>query len=224
MAYYYNQQQDYYPSDRDAIQAQVFEKLFIGLIGAVLITVFTIIIGLPIYVLLIAVVAELVAIIGYFFARNEATIEKLYYTFVLSSAVLLGFTLQMVVAVVSNGFNIIIYTTGVTALIVGYTYDKAANTQVDLVQMSRKIRPFAFAFIGLILIGFFISSGYGIFELIISVFGAGLFSWYLYFDFNRALQEGYSSPARMAWDLYWDILLIFKYILRILLMLLGSRD
>ncbi len=222
MSYYYAQQPRYQQFNRDSIQTLVLEKLYLGLLTATAISIGVVLMNTnPIFAIL-AFVGEIIAIIGYFFAKKEGTIEKLYYLFVASSAVLLGFSFQFIIAGFTNGLHIIIYTFGLTALIVGYSYNKAANTHVDLVAMNNKLRPFSLIFIALIIIGLFVSFG-GLFYLIFSFFGAILFSYYLYYDMNRLMQRGFRSPSKMAWNLYWDILLIFKYILRILLMLFGDR-
>lgn len=194
----------------------VLEKLYLGLIIAAVVATFIVYTNTSPIFAVVAIVAELIAIIGYFFARKESTIEKLYYTFVVSSAVLLGYFLESILSVVPNGPQIIAYAFGSTGLIVGIAYYKASTQVVDLHSLGRKILPFSMAFMAIIIVSIFVSFG-ELGYLLISIFGAALFSFYLYYDLNRLMQGHVRSPARMAWNLYWDILLIFKFMLRIFL-------
>ena len=200
----------------------VLEKLFLGLVLASAFASLVVFTKTPIVFAGLAFVAEIIAIIGYFFARKESTIERLYYVFVVSSAVLLGYFLEAILTVVPNGAEIIAYAFGTTSLIVGVAYYKASTKVVDLSSLARKLMPFSMIFILLVIVSIFVSFGQ-LGYLLMSIFGAFLFSFYLYFDLNRLMQGQVSSPARMAWSLYWDILLIFKFILRILLSLTRNN-
>ncbi|MCY3412155.1 MAG: Bax inhibitor-1 family protein [Candidatus Heimdallarchaeota archaeon] len=221
MSYYYYQPQ-YQEQLNKSIQNQVIEKLTFGLIAAAAISAFVVITDLSYVFALLAIVLEVIAIIGYYFARNEATIETLYYIFVGSSATLLGFTLESILAVVPNGMLVITYAFGATALIVGFTNYKAQTTRPDLNRLGSNLFKFGLLFILIMIIGIFINFG-GFTYFLLSIFGAILFSFYLYYDLNRLMRGHLSSPARMAWSLYWDILLIFKFILRILLSMVSDR-
>lgn len=204
-------------------QKAVLDKVTAGILYATIISAIMTLLPISIQFIMaiIAFVVEIVAIIGYFFARKESTIEKLYYAFVASSAVLLGFTFTFVLAM-SNGMFIIASTFGITVLIVGFIYQRVLSTLPDVMQHANKLFAFGIGFIFLSIGMMFF--GYGsLGELIVSVLGAILFSFYLWFDFGRLMRGQFTSPARMAWSIYWDILLIFKYILRILVALNRDR-
>ncbi|MCH8907008.1 MAG: Bax inhibitor-1 family protein [Candidatus Heimdallarchaeota archaeon] len=162
-------------------------------------------------IIVFAFIGEVIAIIGYFFAKNEITIERLYYLFVGSSSALLGFTIQSYLAI-EGGSTIVLGAVGITTLIVAYTYNRARTKNPDLNQLSSRLFPLSIVFIVLLIGSWFIQVG-SIFMIFFSLFGAILFSLYLYFDFARVMQGAIRSPARSAWRLYWDILLIFRYLL-----------
>ncbi len=203
---------------------EVMDKVSAGIIYATIISfIITLLpIGLQLIFALIALVVEIIAIIGYFFAKKESTIEKLYYTFVISSAVLLGFTFTLVLYGDSQGMFVIASAFGITTLIVAYIYRKVNIERPDVMKHANKLFAFGIAFI-LLSIGM-IFIGYGtIGNFIVSLLGAILFSFYLWFDLGRLMRGQFTSPARMAWNIYWDILLIFKYILRMISMLSRNR-
>jgi len=208
--------QNYSTQYSDSRKHEVIEKLTYGFAIAVLMATIVIYGGMNPLFGLLAFVGEIVAIIGYFFARQEGTIEKLYYLFVVSSSVLLGFTLQTVLAVVPNAMAIITESLGITALLVGGIYYYTDTERPEPGRMVRYLLPLSLGFIVVAIIGIFVSFGsFGM--LLFSIFGALLFSFYLIYDLSRLLKGQYMSPSRMAWNIYWDILLIFKMILQILL-------
>lgn len=222
---YYQYTPNYRYTD-DSLKAYVLQKVMNGLLLAGFITAaivyLTPVIGpliLPIYFLAFGV--EIVAIIGYYFVRSEARIETLYYAFVSASAVILGITISTILAVVPNGMNIVFQAFGITALIVGGIYYQTSVRQPDVSNMPRYLFPALIILFVLIIINIFIAGA--ISSLFIGIFGAILFSAYLYYDLGRLMRGQVSSPARMAWQIYWDILLIFKFILQILLATQRSR-
>ncbi len=213
-----------YGYDSNYMKARVMELLSQGLIFAVIISALMIFLPLGLQILLAipAGIAEIIAIIGYFFAKNEGTIEKLYYTFVVSSAVLLGFSLTFYLSSSSGAF-IVGGALGATALIVGGIFTYVERNQPDVAKYGRRLFFFGIVFIILsfaMLIFFPSYIGF----LLMSFFGAILFSFYLLFDYGRLMRGQYSSPARMAWNLYWDILLIFKYILEFIYLMSNSNN
>ncbi len=203
-------------------QALVLDKVSTGLImAAVISTVMTFVpLALLLLVGVVAFVAEIIASIGYFFARKETTLEKLYYTFVTSSAVLLGISFVFMLAD-PNGLIIIGSAAGVTALIVTYLYRRVAQTQPDVMRHANRMFTIGLIFIALNIFMIFAFNLF--FYFIMSIFGALLFSWYLWFDFGRLMRGEFTSPTRMAWSIYWDILLLFRYILNILYILGRDR-
>ena len=170
--------------------------------------------------LIFGIVGYIVSIIGYFFARKESTINTLYFVFVAASSAFLGFTFQTLLTVLENGAQIILGAFGGTALIVGYLWYKVDSEHPDPNYVGRNLTKYSLIFLAMLLLGWFVFTS-ALFYLIISVFGAALFSLYFYYDLARLKAGQFSSPARMAWSMYWDILLIFRYLLNILVMLFG---
>ncbi len=194
----------------------VLQKLTYGLALAVLISALVIYTGLnPVFGLL-AFVGEIISIIGYIFAKDEGTIEKLYYTFVVSTSVLLGYTLESVLAVVPGAMVIIAETVGITGLIVGGIYYYAETERPQTSRMMGYLMPLSIIFIVLAIVNIFVSFG-TLGQLVFAMFGAVLFSLYLMFDLSRLMRREYVSPARMAWSIYWDILLIFRMMLEVVI-------
>ncbi|MHA2254120.1 MAG: Bax inhibitor-1 family protein [Candidatus Kariarchaeaceae archaeon] len=217
---YYQQQQYYYPTyDLATMKQLVLEKLTYGLIIAAALAWAVVELDAPIALIGLAFIVEIIAIIGYFFAKAENTIETLYYLFVGSSAVLLGFTLDSILASSAEGANIIGIAFGITALVVGGIYYYTSTRLPDTTVLQKYMLPLFLVFI-LVMILAMIGS---ISMFFFSIFGAAIFSFYLYYDFARLMRGQLTSPARMAWSLYWDILLIFRYILMIVYHIMNDR-
>ncbi len=219
---YYQRQYYYAPEHIENIQHLVLEKLSYGLLFGAITSWAVAYFNAPIYLAFIAFIIEIIAIIGFFFAKNENTIETLYYLFVGSSSVLLGFTFEFILSTATNGSDIIAIAIGITSLIVGGAYYYTSTRRPDVSNMARWLFPLGLIFILIFVITIFIQIGsLGMFLL--SIFGAILFSLYLYYDFARLMRGQLTSPARMAWSLYWDILLVFRFILNIVYYLMGHR-
>ncbi|MHA2092698.1 MAG: Bax inhibitor-1 family protein [Candidatus Kariarchaeaceae archaeon] len=220
MSYYQQQQQYYYPTyDLATMKQLVLEKLTYGLIIAAALAWAVVQLDAPIALIGLAFIVEIIAIIGYFFAKAENTIETLYYMFVGSSAVLLGFTLDSILASSAEGANIIGIAFGITALVVGGIYYYTSTRLPDTTVLQKYMLPLFLVFI-LVMILAMIGS---VSMFFFSIFGAAIFSFYLYYDFARLMRGQLTSPARMAWSLYWDILLIFRYILMIVYHIMNDR-
>ncbi|MHA2172711.1 MAG: Bax inhibitor-1 family protein [Candidatus Kariarchaeaceae archaeon] len=220
MSYYQQQQQYHYPTyDIATMKQLVLEKLTYGLIIAAALAWAVVELDAPIALIGLAFIVEIIAIIGYFFAKAENTIETLYYLFVGSSAVLLGFTLDSILASSAEGANIIGISFGITAMVVGGIYYYTSTRLPDTTVLQKYMLPLFLVFI-LVMILAMIGS---ISMFFFSIFGAAIFSFYLYYDFARLMRGQLTSPARMAWSLYWDILLIFRYILMIVYHLMSDR-
>lgn len=58
-------------------------------------------------------------------------------------------------------------------------------------------------------------------DIILSSFGAFLFTGYLYYSFGKLMRGDYGSPALLAWDIYWSVLLLFSRILKLNKILAG---
>ncbi|MHA2090321.1 MAG: Bax inhibitor-1 family protein [Candidatus Kariarchaeaceae archaeon] len=220
MSYYQQQQQYHYPTyDIATMKQLVLEKLTYGLIIAAALAWAVVELDAPIALIGLAFIVEIIAIIGYFFAKAENTIETLYYLFVGSSAVLLGFSLESILASSAEGANIIGISFGITAMVVGGIYYYTSTRLPDTTVLQKYMLPLFLVFI-LVMILAMIGS---ISMFFFSIFGAAIFSFYLYYDFARLMRGQLTSPARMAWSLYWDILLIFRYILMIVYHLMSDR-
>ena len=214
-ATYYQPQHGYYQ------KTDVLQELNNGLALAALLITLVIFLNVSPFLALIAVVAELISFFIYWFGKKESTIVTGYYLFVSSTAILLGYTLQFYLAFYENGLLLIGYSAALTGLVVGGVYYRTASKQPDVSSLPRKLMPFSIAFLFIIILGLFVSYGQ-LGTFIVSVFGALLFSYYLYYDLGRVMRRQYRSPARAAWQIYWDILLIFQYILDIVTSLSGD--
>lgn len=212
---YYQPQPSYHQ------KTDVLQELNNGLVLAALLIALVIFLNASPLLALLAVVAEVISLFIFWFGRKETTISTGYYLFVSSTAILLGYTLQFYLAFYENGLLLIGYSVSLTGLIVGAVYYYTASKQPDVSQVPRKLMPFSLAFMFLLILGLFVSYGQ-LGSFLISVFGALLFSFYLYYDLGRVMRRNYRSPARAAWQIYWDILLIFRLILDIVFVV--SRD
>ncbi len=192
----------------------------IALITAILIPEYP---GLFAIIFLIALAVEIITIIGYFFARNENTIRLLFYGFVVSSAILLGGTLSEFLAFGFIGQLLIAGAMGLTAAIVGGIYIYVVRNNPDVSYLYKFLIIGGILLIVVLIASFFVSFR-AIVWLIISFLAAVLFSLYLLFDMSRLMNQQFTSPSRMAWNLYWDILLIFRWILYLLYYLLASSS
>jgi len=204
-----------YLTDEDVIRQKTLNLIFNGLLFTAVICFMIILFPInPIYYGL-AVAVEFIVIIMRFFVRSEENLEKLYYVFVVATSVTLGFLFSVVLSI-EGGFEILTSTLSTTGLIVGGIYYFTYVNKPD-VQYMRK-----YLFLGLLLI--LILSIYtafvavsDIFILFLSIAGACLFAFYLFYDLGRLMKGNFGSPAILAWNIYWDIVLLLKYIVRIFL-------
>lgn len=171
---------------------------------------------------LLAFVAEIIAILGYFFAKNEGTLQFMLLLFVGGTATLLSYTIGMVLAVYDDGAMIIGTTTCITAAVVGAAYNYSHVKKADVTGLSKWMSTLGTIFIVMLLLSFFVQFSDMIY-LLFSILGAVLFSMYLFWDMSRLERQQFSSPAKMAFRLYWDIYLIFAYVLRIGILLSRRR-
>ena len=220
MSYYGYPQQQYIGVDEN-VRRLVLAKLTDGLIFACVTILVSILFGLSPIFYFLAIIGYIVSIIGYFFAKSENTINNLYFIFVGSSSVFLGLTLSIVLTI-PGGATIIAGAFAGTTAVVGFIWNKVNTEHPDPAYVGRNIRQYSIIFIVMLIAGWIIYLG-AIFYFILSIFGAALFSLYFYYDLARVTRGQVDSIARAAWSLYWDILLIFRYILQILLYLSASR-
>ncbi len=199
----------------------VIEKIIYGLLLASIISSIVIFMNTNPLFGLLAFIGEIIAIFIYIFSKNESTVEKGYYLFVISSSILLGYTLQYYIALTSNGMLLVASTFGITTIITASIFYYTSTYKPDVSSLPAKIMPFSLLFVGIFIVSIFVSFG-SIVNLIISIFGAILFSLYLYYDFGRIMKNQIYSPNRAAWSVYWDILLVFKFILNIIFSLFSD--
>lgn len=204
---YYGRQPTGYPQQRgvdDYTKSLVLHKLTDGLILAVIMSAIVVIDvrvegGFAGLLLILGVIGYIISIIGYFFARKEETINTLYFIFTASSGVMLGATFSVLLTALENGAEIILGAFGGTTLIVGYLWYKVDSEHPDPNVVGRNLTKYSLMFIALLIISWvFVVSAFV--YLLISILGAALFSWYLYYDLSRLQSGQYGSPARMAWS------------------------
>jgi len=93
---------------------------------------------------------------------------------------------------------IVIGAVGATTVVVLAAYLYSGHTYKKIGQISRIATILVILFLIFGLLGFFIFSINPLFYLIISAFGAVIFSIYMFIDFARLENRAFSSPAFMA--------------------------
>jgi modulator of FtsH protease len=219
MTYYYQPRDNYNTYPADEMRKIVMEKVMFGIGTAAGISLLVMIL-LPLYPMLfllyfVAFGAQILSILVYFFSKNEQRLETFYKVFVVSTAITLGAMLQHI-AEVPQGYAIIAYAFGITALIFGSMYYYTYNHRPDVSNLGKILFPVGLIFIGMIIYSLIFNPAL-IGGLAFAIFGAILFSLYLFYDLGRLMNGQYEMPVRMAWRIYWDVLLIFKFMLRIFL-------
>lgn len=143
----------------------------------------------------------------------------LAFTFVLGVA--LGPLLQ-VALVVGNGPALIAYAAGTTALIFFALASYVTITGKDFSGLGK------FLFIGLIIgfVGLIANIFFQMpaFSLAVSGFMVLLMSMYILYDVSRIVHNGETNYILAAVSLYLNIYILFTHLLRIMIILTGSRD
>jgi len=201
-------------SNEEKLRSEVLQKVLYGLIAAAFISVAITYIPIPVIFYFLAIGLEFVIVIAGWFASNESTLEKLYYAFVATTAVVLGFTLTVFLSF-PGGMQMVATAFSSTGLIVGGMYYYTSVYKPDTSGMRKILLPALLILFVVSIVSFFVAFSNTMY-LLFSIGGAILFSLYLYYDLGRLMNDQYRSPARMAWMIYWDILLIFKFILQAL--------
>ncbi len=216
--------QDYYYSVED-VKNQALYLTSVSLVLASLIVAFFVIFDIPTIIYFLAMIVEVGVIITMwlFMPKTESGRTKLLYTFVVASAIVLSWTVEYVLVIFENGAALIFGAFGITAGITLVAYYSAIQNRSDLSAMRGNLVKGLIVLIVLSIISIFIYLG-SLFYLILSIFGAVLFSFWLFYDLSMIERKQIASPALAALGVYWDLLLIFKYVLNILIILFGRRD
>jgi FtsH-binding integral membrane protein len=114
---------------------------------------------------------------------------------------------------------------GSTTVVVFAAYLYSDRTYRKISQLSKIVTILVILFLIFGLLGLFMFSNDPLFYLIISIFGALIFSIYMFIDFARLENRAFSSPALMALWLFYDIIYLLKELLMVFIYLFGfERD
>jgi len=153
------------------------------------------------------------------FSENTATI--LLYAFAVCSSITLSLLVYIGLAIDPA---IVAGAVGSTTVIVFAAYLYSGHTYRKINQISKFATILVIIFLVVVLLGFFLVSSNPVFYLFISVFGAIIFSIYMFIDFARLENRAFSSPALMALWLFYDIIYLLKQLLMIFIYFFGDRD
>ncbi len=153
---------------------------------------------------------------------SESTATILLYSFAICSSITLSLLVYIALAL---DIAIVVGAVGSTSVVVLAAYLFSGHTYKRINQISKLAIILVIFFLILTLIGFFIFSANPLFYFIISLFGAAIFSIYMFIDFARLENRAFSSPALMALWLFYDIIYLLKQFLMIFIYMFGgSRD
>jgi FtsH-binding integral membrane protein len=153
---------------------------------------------------------------------SESTASLLLYAFVICSSITLSLLIYIGLAF---DVTIVVGAVGATTVVVLVAYLFSGYTYQKINQITKLVIILVILFFIVALLGLFLFSAEPFFYLIISVFGAIIFSIYMFIDFARLENRAFSSPALMALWLFYDIVYLLKELLMIFIYLfVGSRD
>lgn len=153
---------------------------------------------------------------------SESTATILLYSFAICSSITLSLLVYIALAL---DVALVAGAVGTTTIVVLAAYLFSGHTYKRINQITKLVIILVICFFILVLFGFFFFSADPMFYLIISVFGAVIFSIYMFLDFARLENRAFSSPALMALWLFYDIVYLLKELLMIFIYLFaGSRD
>lgn len=167
----------------------------------------------------------LILIFSAFFRHqfSESTALTMLNIFAVASSLTLAYMVNVVTNYLSNGLQIVTLTFGISAVTVFGMYAYTSANKPDVTGWYKWVMVMAIAFIVLALIGMIFYSSNPFVYLLISIGGAALFAVFMYMDFARLERRQFSSPAMMALMLFYDIIYFVKYLLQILVMVMGER-
>lgn len=226
MSYYYETRtREYVGYD---IKVEAYRHLGIALLIASITVGVMLWLGVRIEIYWIGAIGEFIIIMILLFSAlfgsqlSESTATILLYSFAICSAV----TLSLLVAIgLYLDPAIVVGAVGSTTVVILAAYLFSGRTYKKINQITTITFILVIGFLILALFGFFLFSENGLFYLILSVFGAIIFSIYMFLDFARLENRAFTSPALMALWLFYDIIYLLKELLLIFIYLFGgSRD
>ncbi|MFX0014399.1 MAG: Bax inhibitor-1 family protein [Promethearchaeota archaeon] len=153
---------------------------------------------------------------------SESTATILLYSFAVCSSITLSLLVYIALAL---DVALVVGAVGTTTIVVLAAYLFSGHTYKRINQITKLVIVLVICFFILLLFGLFFYSADPVFYLIISLFGAAIFSIYMFLDFARLENRAFSSPALMALWLFYDIIYLLKELLLIFIYLFGgSRD
>ncbi|UCE13738.1 MAG: US12 family protein [Candidatus Heimdallarchaeota archaeon] len=226
MSYYYETRTTEYVGYD--IKAEAYRHLGIALLIASITVGVMLGLGVPIEIYWVGAIGEFIIIMILLFSAlfgsqfSESTAAILLYSFAVCSAI----TLSLLVAIgLYLDPAIVVGAVGSTTVVAMAAYLFSGRTYERISQITRITFILVIMFLIFAMLGFFLFSENGLFYLIISVFGAIIFSIYMFLDFARLENRAFTSPALMALWLFYDIIYLLKELLLIFIYLFGgSRD
>lgn len=209
------------------IKTEAYRYLSMALFIATLTVAIMISLGVPMELYYLGSAGEFIIIIILLFSGlfriqfSERTATILLFSFAVCSAITLS--LLVMIGIYLDPI-IIAGPVGITTIIVLAAYYFSGQTYKKIDTISRIAVFLAIGFIIISLLGLFLFSSNPIFYLIVSAFGAVIFSIYLFIDMARLENRAFTSPALMALWLFYDIIFLLKELIIIFLYIFGIGD
>lgn len=225
MSYYYpTRTREYTGYD---IKVEAYRHLGIALILGTITVGLMLFLDIPVFLYWIGAFGEMIIISLLFFAAlfrsqfSESTATFLLYTFAICSSITLSLLVYIGLALDPV---IVAGAVGATTIVVFAAYLYSGHTYKKINQISKIATILVILFLVISLLGLFLLSRDPVFYLLISVFGAVIFSIYMFIDFARLENRAFSSPAFMALWLFYDIIYLLKELLMVFIYLFIDRD
>jgi FtsH-binding integral membrane protein len=209
------------------IKVEAYRHLGIALILGTITVALMLYFEIPMFLYWIGAFGEMIIIGVLFFTAlfrsqfSENTATILLYAFAVCSSITLSLLVYIGLAIDPA---IVAGAVGSTTVIVFAAYLYSGHTYRKINQISKFATILVIIFLVVVLLGFFLVSSNPVFYLFISVFGAIIFSIYMFIDFARLENRAFSSPALMALWLFYDIIYLLKQLLMIFIYFFGDRD
>ncbi|MFW9777898.1 MAG: Bax inhibitor-1 family protein [Candidatus Heimdallarchaeota archaeon] len=226
MGYYYPQQ--YRTQPRYDIKVEAYRQLGIALLLGTMTVAVMVYLSVPTALYWMGTIGEMLIIGILFFGMlfgtqfSENTAAILLYSFAICSSV----TLSLIVYIgLFLEPAIVAGAVGSTTIVVLAAYLYSGSTINKIGSLMKIVTILVIFFLIFALLGFFLFSSDPMFFFIFSVFGAIIFSIYIFIDFARLENRMFSSPSLMALWLFYDIVYFLRQILMVLIYMFGgSRD
>ncbi len=210
------------------IKVDAYRHLGIALLLATITVGVMLWLDIPIFLYYLGAAGEFIIIMILLFTAlfrsqlSESTATILLYSFAICSSITLSLLVYIALAF---DIAIVVGAVGSTSVVVLAAYLFSGHTYQRINQISKLAIILVICFLILTLFGFFIFSANPLFYFIISLFGAVIFSIYMFIDFARLENKAFSSPALMALWLFYDIIYLLKQFFMIFIYMFGgSRD